>query len=198
MKKNIKKLAMIIAVVAGASLMPLSAFASTDTKTTTINALIGSTISVGTSTTVNISVTPVTGGSQSAAADTVTVATNNATGYDLTLADSDANTSLVSGGNTIAAHAGTYAAPSALANNSWGYHIDGLGSFGTGGTAENNVTSSSVKYAGVPANGSAQNIKTSSTTASGDSVTVYYGVKADPSVPNGTYTDTVTYTATTK
>jgi hypothetical protein len=75
-------------------------------------------------------VTPTSGGVVSSSSDTVTVNTNNAAGYNLTLADSDTNTNLVSGGNNIAAHSGTFAPPTTLGNNTWGYRIVGAGGFG--------------------------------------------------------------------
>lgn len=177
--------------------VPSTVRAVADTENTTINANLGSTISITTSSTVTINVTPVSGGSQSSASDTVTVATNNSSGYSLTLADSDANTSLVNGGNTISAHTGTQASPTALANNSWGYAVGGAGGFDASYSALSNVTSSASKWAGVPASGSANTLKTTSSTTSGDATTVWYSVKADTSKANGTYTDTVTYTATT-
>lgn len=196
-KTNIYK-ALTGLTISAVLLSPLGVFAASDSKNTTINANLGSTISMTTSGTVTLNVTPVSGGSQTSASDTVTVSTNNSTGYDLTLADSDANTNLVNGGNNIAAHAGTRTSPTVLANNRWGYRVDGIGGFSTGGAIESNVTTSSITYAGVPASGSPDNIKSTSSTASGETTTVWYAVKADPTNPNGTYADTVTYTATTK
>lgn len=185
-----------IAVTAAVVVAPMAVSAATESKSTTINAIIGSTISMTTSGTVNLNVTPITGGAQTSASDTVTVATNHAGGYNLTLADSDATTSLVNGANTITAHAGSFATPTVLANNTWGYHVDGVGGFGTGGAIETNVATSTIKYAGVPATGSPVTLKTTAAVAA-DVTTVWYGVKADTTKPNGTYTDTVTYTATT-
>lgn len=196
MRHSKKVLASSIATAA-LLLAPAVASAATNTANTTITASIASTISISSSGTVAIGITPVTGGAQTSASDTVTVGTNSSTGYVLTLADNDATTSLVKGSDTIAAHAGTYATPTALANNSWGYHIDGLGTFGTGGAVETNVTTSSIKYAGVPSSATPQTIKSTATTAAADVTTVWYGVKADTSKPNGAYADTVTYTATT-
>jgi hypothetical protein len=198
MKKNIntKKILPLASLVA-VLLLPVTVFAATDSENTTINANIASVISVSTSSTVALNVTPVSGGSQTSASDTVSVSTNNSAGYTLTLANADATTTLVNGGNTIAAHAGTQGTPTALANNSWGYRVDSIGGFSTGGAVENNVTSSSITYAGVPATGAPNTIKTTAATASGDTTTVWYAVKADTSKPNGTYSDTVTYTATT-
>lgn len=199
MKKNIntKKILALASTLFTVLLLPLTVFAATDSENTTINANIASVISVSTSSTVALNVTPVSGGSQTSASDTVSVSTNHSAGYTLTLANADATTTLVNGGNTIAAHAGTQGTPTALANNSWGYRVDSIGGFSTGGAVENNVTSSSITYAGVPATGSPNTIKTTAATASGDTTTVWYAVKADTSKPNGTYSDTVTYTATT-
>lgn len=126
------------------------------------------------------------------------VSTNNTAGYRLTLANSDATTNLVSGGNTIAAHTGTQASPTALATNRWGYRVVNVGGFGaTAYSGESNITSSASTWAGVPATGSANTIKTTASTANLDLTTVWYAVRATSSQPAGVYTDTVTYTATT-
>lgn len=182
--------------VVGLAFSPV--IASAATANTVINATLGSTISVTTSTPVAISLTPTAGGVVSSSSDTVSVSTNNTAGYTLTLEDNDATTTLVSGANSIAAHSGTQASPTTLANNTWGYRVDGVGGFGAGPTsAETNNGSSSTIWAGVPATGSPNTLKTTSSTASNDTTTVWYGVKVTSSQPNGTYTDTVTYTATT-
>lgn len=185
--------------VVGVLLSPVMASAVTSTGTTTINATIGSVISMTTSSTVALAVTPVSGGSATSASDAVSVSTNNALGYTLTLADSDATTTLVNGGNTIAAGAGTFAAPVTLANNTWGYRVDSVGAFGAGPTtAQTNQTNLTGTWTGVPATGSAHTLKSTSSTATNDITTVWYGVKADTTNPNGVYSDQVTYTATTK
>lgn len=183
-------------VLAAAS--PVIVSAATTTGNTTINATLASVISITTSTTVALAVTPTGAGSATSAADTVTVATNNATGYSLSLADTDTNTSLVSGGNTITAHAGTFGTPTTLANNSWGYRVDGSGTFGAGPTsAQTNQANLSGLWAGVPSSASAQQLKTTSTNTAADVTSVFYGVKVDTSKPSGTYADSVTYTAVT-
>ena len=196
-KSTVKKLVISTVALAGLLVIPATTlYAVTDSDTTTVNALIGSSVSISTSSTVNVSVTPVSGGSQSSASDTVTVATNNASGYALTMEDSDSDTDLVNGGNTISAHAGTYGTPTVLANNSWGYAVPG-GNFDVSYSALNNVTSSGSLWAGMPASGAPVTLKTTASTSSGDVTTVWYSVKADTTNPNGTYTDTVSYTATT-
>lgn len=189
----------VSAVAAFAVLVsPVLASAATDTDNTTINATIAPVISMTTSGTVAIGVTPTSSGAASSASDTVTVSTNNTAGYNLTLANSDINTNLVNGANNIAAHSGTFASPSTLANNSWGYRVDSAGTFGAGPTsAQTNQANLAETWAGVPASSSPQQLKTTSATATNDVTTVWYGVKVDTSKPNGIYTDQVTYTATT-
>lgn len=177
---------------------PIVAGAATDTKNTTINATVNSTISMTTSGTVAITLTPTGTGSVSSASDTVSVATNSSNGYTLTLADGDANTNLVNGANNLAAHNGTFAAPTALATNTWGYRVVSAGGFGASAySAETDNGSSTSTWAGVPATGSAQTLKTTGATTAGDTTTVWYGVKVDTTKPSGVYSDTVTYTATT-
>jgi hypothetical protein len=185
--------------VAAVLVSPVIASAAINTTAnTTINATVGSAISMTTSGTVTIGVTPGASAAATSASDTVTVATNSSNGYTLTLADADATTGLTSGGNTITAHAGTWASPTTLATNKWGYRVDGAGTFGAGPTsAQTNQANLSGTWAGMPATGSAQTLKTTGTTAAADVTTVWYGVKVDASQPNGVYSDSVTYTATT-
>ena len=190
------------AVVAGVAsliaLLPITASAATTSSNTIINVTVAQVISMSTATPVAISITPTPGGVVSSSSDTVTVNTNSSTGWTLTLSDADTNTNLVFGANTMAAHSGTQASPTALANNTWGYRIDSVGGFGAGPTvAETNNASSTTTWAGVPSSASPNTIKTSGTTATNDTTTVWYGVRTTSSQPSGVYTDTVTYTATT-
>lgn len=192
------KLAAWALVAAAVATAPVTVSAASSSANTVINATVNSVISITTASPVAISLTPTVGGVVSSSSDTVTVNTNNTAGYTLTLADNDANTNLVSGGNNIAAHGGTQAAPTALANNTWGYRVDGVGGFGAGPYAqETNNGSSTSTWAGVPATGTPNTLKTTSSVATNDATTVWYGVRATSSQPNGVYTDTVTYTATT-
>jgi hypothetical protein len=75
-KNNIKKVISLV-LLAGLASTPLTVFAATDSENTTINANLGSTISITTSGSVALNVTPVSGGSQTSASDTVSVSTNN-------------------------------------------------------------------------------------------------------------------------
>lgn len=194
--RKIKGAAISVAGLLGFVVTP--AIAGAATSSTTVQSHIGSVISAMTSgPTVTADVTPTGAGAQTISSDTVTVSTNNTLGYTLQLADADATTTLTSGSNTIAASSGTQASPIVQAVNTWGYHVDNVGGFGAGTTAAQTSTAiGSVTFAGVPASSAPNTIKTTSTTAASDTTKVWYGVAADTTQPNGTYTDSVTYTAT--
>jgi len=180
------------------SVFALPAVAGAATTSTTINSAISSVISVFTSNgTVTVNVTPTGAGAQTIASDTLTVSTNDTLGYTLQIADTDATTTLVSGANTIAASTGTQTTPIAQTANTWGYRVDGLGGFGAGPTSgQSSAAIGAIKFAGLPATGSPNTLKTTATTASNDTTTVWYGVAATTAQPSGTYSDSVTYTAT--
>lgn len=187
----------------GIVLSPAMAGAVSQTANTTVSATVGDTISISTGTTVSFSIAPTSGGVVSSASDTVTVSTNRTAGYALTVADADATTTLVSGANTFTAHSGTKTTPTALTNGTWGFAVaTGTTGIGTNGfdasySAETNNASSTSKWAGMPATGSPMMIKTTSTTATNDTTTVWFAAKANTSQAGGTYTDSVTYAATT-
>lgn len=188
----------MVATAFGLLMVPVIAGAAT--STTTISSVISPVISLFTSgPTVNLPVTPTSGGSQTIASDTVTVSTNDSAGYTLQLADtSSSNTNLVSGSNNIAASAGTQAAPVAMVTNTWGYRVDSIGGFGAGPTSgATNQAISAVKFAGMPVSTSPNTIATTATTASNVTTSVWYADAANFSQPSGTYTTSITYTATT-
>lgn len=186
-----------LALLATISLVPSTANAAT--TGTTVSSVIGAVISLlSSSGTVNIGVTPTGSGAQTIASDTVTVSTNDVAGYTLKLAETTASTTLSSGGNTIPASSGSQASPIAQIANTWGYRVDGVGGFGAGPTssASNVAISGSIKFAAIPATASPDTLKTTAATAANDTTTVWYGVAANTNQPSGTYTNSVTYTAT--
>ena len=184
-------------VIATVGLMAAPMYA--DTAPTTVSSALGSVISLfTTSGTVNINATPTAGGVQTIGSDTVTVSTNDAAGYTLKLGETSATTTLTNGGNTIPASTGTLASPVAESVNTWGYRVDGIGGFGAGPTSgASNTAIGSIKFAGVAASGSPDQLKATSSTATNDTTTVWYGVAVNTSTPAGTYTNSVTYTALT-
>lgn len=195
-KAKIAAWAVVATTVATA---PITVSALNDTQSTTINATVAPVITISADATVAIGVTPTGVGAASSAGDIVTVNTNNSGGYNLTLSNNDTVLDL-DGPLTavVAAHTGTFAAPSTLGNNSWGYRVDNSGTFGAGVTAaQTNQANLTGTWSGVPSSAAAQVIKTTATTATNDTTTFWYGVKVDTSKASGVYTDSVTYTATT-
>ena len=198
LSKSQNSLAGISAVALLLAVFAMPAAAGAATSNSTISSNIGSIITAFTSgPTVNVNVTPSASGAQTIASDTVTVSTNDALGYTLQISDSDAAVTLVSGGNNVAVNGGTPASPIAQTANKWGWRVDGLSGFGAGPTSgQSSAAIGAIKFASMPASSSPSTIKTTATTATNDTTTVWYGVSADTSQPSGTYTDTVTYTAT--
>ncbi|MDB5184448.1 MAG: hypothetical protein JWN38_256 [Candidatus Saccharibacteria bacterium] len=195
-----KQIKAIAATVAGVLVMVSgTAVVSAITTTTTISSVVSPVITLFSSNgTVNINALPTGGGVQTIASDTVTVSTNDASGYTLQLNETSGSSALVSGGNSIPATAGTFGTPIPEAVNTWGYRVDSLGTFGAGPTnsASNAAISGSIKFAAVPATASPQTLKTTATTASSDTTAVWYGVAVNTTQASGTYTNGVTYTAT--
>lgn len=182
-----------------------AAFAAT--SNTTITGTIGSTITVSSGAAVSLDVAPDSSARYASRSNTVTVTTNNTTGYDLTLETTSAARELhksTAPAADINAHTGTNAAPTALVANSWGYRVDNIGGFGAGPTAATagvggDVLDSTL-WAGVPALNSPDTIATSTAPSAGggDNVTVWYAMAADATKPSGNYTNTVLYTANVK
>lgn len=157
------------------------------------------TISLSTAGTLTLPLTPTASSVYTIQSDGVTVTTNNPTGYSLTLASSSSTSAaLAKGADTIPASSGTATSPLALAINTWGYRVDGQAGFGTGPTsAVTNASSSSFTFAGVSLSGNPQQIYSSAAAASsGNSIDVWYGLRADNSAVDGAYSHTVVYTAT--
>ena len=196
-KKINQKLIVASALVVGTAIIAQGGVVSA--ADTTISSSINSVITLfTTSGTVSVDVISTAGGAQTIAKDVVTVGTN-APGYTLQLADKEGSTDLTSGANSITAIDGTQAAPKALTAGTWGYRIDGLGSFGAGPTAEvSNQAISTTTFAGVPASTSPVTIRDTSVAAASSVTDVLYSVAADTSQASGLYTNVVTYTATAK
>ncbi|MBQ3271537.1 hypothetical protein IJG78_02820 [Candidatus Saccharibacteria bacterium] len=119
---------------------------------------------------------------------TITVYTNGV-GYSLTLIDDDTNTSLVNDTNTIPA---VNTVDSDSDGNGDNAIVAGTAAWGY------KVGSSASTWLAVPAsNGTAASIKANGAYAAGGETTeVYYAVSTSPTQAQGTYTDTIIYTAT--
>ncbi len=192
LQKHSAKLALSL-VTLGLVIVPLTAKAA---DTTVSVSVVGVITVFTTSGTVTLgALTPDATGVQSTNKDTVTVTTNDSDGYTLTLKDADTTYTLASGGDSFAASSGTPAAPITLINNTWGWRVDSLASFGAGPTSViSSAAPSALTFAAIPANGSPYTINSAGT--NGTEVTeVWYSARALNTQPSGTYTDLVTYTA---
>ncbi|MBP3899331.1 hypothetical protein J6D24_00790 [Candidatus Saccharibacteria bacterium] len=123
---------------------------------------------------------------------TISVWTNSANGYDLTVIDQDTSNALSNGesgtaADTIAAVDNNGALVAGATNGAWGIKVGTTSTDGTG-------------YSAVPVSGgSALNIKNNGAAfADGEQTVVYYGVATKAAQKTGTYTDQIIYTATTK
>ena len=196
MKKIIKYTSIVLTSAAIVALPVFSA--SAETSNTVITANIGSTISVQSTSNVALSINPTaTQAKASSGKATVTVSTNNATGYNLKIGMNGADRNLNKASDNITAHAGTLAAPTTLANNAWGYRVENVGGFNAGNvTPESNVNDLAGTFAGVPAQNAEDQIKNHNAAVQSDTTDVLFGAKVDATKPSGAYTGTVVFTAT--
>lgn len=149
----------------------------TDKACQTVEVLVGSAITIN----VNNAKATIMGGSGFAesSVQTVTVVTNNATGYTATLKMATVSTNLVNAAsNTLATSAAVASTP-----NTWGVKI-GSGSYAampaSSGTALDLLS-------GTPVTGPSA--------ALGDTYSVTYGANTTSATPSGTYEGEVVYTA---
>ena len=114
---------------------------------------------------------------------TITVYTNNASGYTLNVKDADATLALTKVGSTETIPALTADGDITPGTAAWGYKIDTAATEGVG-------------YKAIKATDA--QVKTRATkTSGGEQTKVYYGVATASDQATGTYTDTIVYTATT-
>lgn len=157
-------------------------------------------ITLTSSGTVNINVAPSIGTTCTVQSDAVGVTTDASTGYTLTFKDNDTTNSMDGSSTSIPSIGGTQASPVALTANTWGYRVDGIGGFGAGPTsAGSNIAPPSGAFAAVPLSTQSADTLATSSSAADPTVTtsVWYGLCVNASVPSGTYSDSVVYTALT-
>ena len=148
----------------------------------------------------SMAVVPSPAGNCTVNSDTLSVTTDSTTGYSLTMTTATTSSAMQSGANSITASTGTSSVPTTLAMNTWGYRVDSFAGFGSGPTtSESSGSVPSVTFAGVPASNQTATQVASSSSPANPTVhtTAWYGVCANTSLPSGTYTATITYTAVT-
>ena len=142
-------------------------------------------ISLSLQDTVAVEVTPTQDGTFSSNTATLSVSTNNETGYSLYMATGNGENTLTSQNpgisNVISAVDGgdNGVTSSSFGNNTWGYNLS------------QEAVSSATAYKAVPtANGDTALISTSSPTEA-DTFNLTFGTKVDTSLPSGTYSNDV-------
>jgi hypothetical protein len=148
----------------------------------------------------SMAVVPTLSGKCTVKSDVVSVLTDSTTGYSLTMTTSTTNNAMLGPGSSITTSGGTTSAPVALAMNTWGYRVDGLGAFGAGPTSsQDSANVPSVAFAGVPTSVQAPTLVASSLGPANPAAntTTWFGVCANAGIPAGTYSTTILYTAVT-
>ena len=144
----------------------------------------------------NLSLSIPQGGGIATGRHTVSVSSNNVTGYEVTLSASETNnneTSLVNNSyghrSEIPATSGNLTTPSQLANNTWGYTL----------TSPAGHESDAVWTGLQPSTNRTAIATTSALSGQTDTYSVYYGVRVDhpEQLLAGNYQAEVVYTATT-
>ena len=175
---KITKTIAALGVVAGLGVaaLPLASYAATTTDSVTVNAEVGTSMSVSLDKE-SVSLNPIPGGApvntEGGQTITATAITNNTNGYKLTLTDGDSeNHYLASGGNHIAPGAPTQG------RSLWGVKF-------------NNADA----YTALGAAGFSRN-EADATADDGETTNIDFAVSASPSQASGTYTNTMTVTVT--
>ena len=199
--KFVASFLLIIGVLFGGATI-VSAATATDTISSVISQVISITTGTGT---VNLPITPTGGGVQTIGSDTVSVSSNDAAGYSLTIASANACTTLFTGTCatpllTIPASSGTAAGPVIQSVNTWGYCATGtyvpsaLSTSCPSATASNQTISATNKFAGITTSGAT--IGSNSGVVASNTTTVYFAVAANTTQGAGTYGSSVVYTLT--
>ena len=133
---------------------------------------------------VSVPVTPTQGGTFEKNATTLSVSTNNETGYSLYLSTANGKSTLASLNpsvtNTIGAVSGTVE-ESGFGDNTWGYNL----SEGTPSGIDN------LTYQAVPGDSTVQKGFGSEGPTASDTYTLTFGTKVNTSLPSGTYSNQV-------
>ena len=140
---------------------------------------------------VSVDVTPTQGGAFEKNATTLSVSTNNETGYSLYLSTANGKSTLASLNpsvtNTIGAVSGTVE-ESGFGDNTWGYNL----SEGTPSDIDN------LTYQAVPGDSTVQKGFGSEGPTASDTYTLTFGTKVNTSLPSGTYSNQVVVSVVAK
>lgn len=192
MTKTIAALGVVAGL--GVAALPLSSYATivTDDTTVTAQAIIGEAISVTADATDDtVKIENVTANQEVKEGSTVlTIQTNNTSGYNVNIKDSDTTTALTTAGGD-AADGIPASATLTKGNKGWGFKA----STSTEGVA---VSGAGQAYRAIETTPLAlASRSTGASVQDGDKITLTFGVVVDSSIAAGTYSDDVIITATT-
>ncbi len=138
--------------------------------------------------TLSIPIIPNSSGASGSNDLTVSVHTNNQTGYKLTMNSTGTDTSLTHQADAtqkIPSTTNTLVSPAALANNTWGYS-----------TWTNGQSSASTTFSRIPSLSAPDTLRTTSTLTDPTDTKLTFGARINTEKPSGTYTNTVVFSAT--
>ena len=136
----------------------------------------------------SLSILPTPDGTLSTGEVDVDISTNNSTGYTLSMSTTTGNTALThtNGTNSINSTSSPVSSPTALSSNTWGWYPSSLAT---------NPGGSNYQFAAIPSLSSAYTLKSTDAMSTNDETTVSFGIMADTSIPAGSYSNTITFTA---
>lgn len=164
------------AAALGAAIVPMASYAASDSSNVTVNLNVGSTISMSVD---SSSIADNLSGADSSNGEstTATVTTNSVNGYALSATTSSADGSLISGDNAIAYVGSGFES----ATEGWALSVAG-----GAGQEFKDITGNTISGLG-----------SASAPVDNDESVVTYNFKTNGDTVSGTYTTTLTYTATT-
>ena len=177
-----------LVLLVGALLFPTTPDAVHAEETTKATLAIQPTLAVTLPNTVNFEVQPTAAGAVTSGSATLSISTNNETGYSLYLSTADDNNALHSINpdtqQTITALTRENTTADNFTNNTWGYNLS------------KDTATDSTTYQSVPTTqpSDPQIITEAPTT---DTYNLTFAAKVDSSLPSGTYTNTVTVSVVT-
>ena len=154
----------------------------------TVSAVIETVLAITAPDKLDLNLTPSSSGTLATSDATVNVSTNNSTGYTLSMSTTTDNTALThtNGTNSINSTSSPVSSSTALSSNTWGWYPSSLAT---------NPGGSNYQFAAIPSLSSAYTLKSTDAMSTNDETTVSFGVMADTSIPAGSYSNTITFTA---
>ncbi len=204
-------MAFLVTLIAASALAPVTSSSAAETKLTANVTFATHTITITAAPSVNLDIHARPEGTMTVAASTVNLSTTSPNGYSLYLGmNSDTSDLLISGtdySTRLKASSGTFTSPVTMENedSTWGYAISSTAAtiakpngFDANYTTGEDLSVTANKFASIPSNENPPQLIAKSDNASassGDSLSVYYAVRASYDTTPGAYSNQVIYSA---